>query len=72
MNDLLLGNVPGVPPPEDTSNAEPINPKQDDLTCTPDPTRTNAHRQVVRVEYAGQKVYGKETGLYNKHRKYSE
>jgi len=31
-----------------------------------------AHRQVVGVENARGKAYGKATGLYNKHRKYSE
>jgi len=31
-----------------------------------------AHRQVVGVENEGGKAYGKATGLYNKHRKYSE
>ena len=31
-----------------------------------------AHRQVVGVENATGKAYGKATGLFNKHRKYSE
>jgi hypothetical protein len=31
-----------------------------------------AHRQVVGVENLGGRAYGKATGLYNKHRKYSE
>jgi len=31
-----------------------------------------AHRQVVGVENAGGRAYGKATGLYNKHHKYSE
>jgi hypothetical protein len=30
-----------------------------DLTCTPDPTKTRAHRQVVGVETMGGKAYGK-------------
>jgi len=72
MNDLLLDNVPGAPPPEDTSNGEPIDPQQPDLSCTPDPTKTIAHRQVVVVEHAEGKAYGKAIGLYNKHQKYSE
>jgi hypothetical protein len=72
INDLLLDNVQGAPPPEDTSNEEPIDPQQPDLTCTPDPAKTKAYRQVVGVETAGGKVYGKATGLNNKHRKYSE
>jgi hypothetical protein len=72
MNDLLLDNILGAPPPEDTADKEPIDPQQPDLTRTPDPTNTNTHRQVVGVEFAGGKVYGKATGLYTKHRKYSE
>jgi len=72
INDLLIDNVPGAPPPEDTLKAEPINPQQPDLTCTPDPTKTKAHRQVVGMENAGGKTYGKAAGLYNKHRRYSE
>ena len=72
INDLLIDNVPGAPPPEDTSNEEQIDPHRPDLTCTPDPTKTKAHRQVVGVENAGGKGCGKATGLYNKHRKYSE
>ena len=72
INDLLIDNVTGAPPPEDTPNKEPIDPQQPDLTCTPDPTRTKAHWQVVGVKNAGEKAYGKATGLYNKHRKYSE
>jgi len=72
INDLLIENVPGAPPPEDTSNKEPIDPQQPDLTCTPDPTKTKAHRQVVGVENAGGKAYGRATGLYTKHRGYSE
>jgi len=72
INDRLIDNVPGAPPPEDTPNEEPIDPQQPDLTCTPDPTKTRAHRQVVGLENAGGKAYGNATGLYNKHRKYSE
>jgi len=72
INDLLIDNLPGAPPPEDTPNKESIHPQQPDLTSTPDPTKTMAHRQVVGVENAGGKAYGKATGLYNKHRKYSE
>jgi len=72
INDLLIDNVPGAPKPEDTPNEVPIDPLQPDLTCTPDPTKTTAHTQVVGVEIAGGTGYGKATGLYNKHRKYSE
>ena len=67
-----MDNIPGAPPPEDTPDEEPIDPQKPDLTCTPDPKKTQAHRQVVGLENAGGKAYGKATGLYNKHRKYSE
>jgi len=72
INGLLIDNVPGAPPPADTPNEEPMSPQQPDLACTPDPTKTKTHRQVVGVENAGGKAYGKATGLYNKHCKYSE
>ena len=72
INDLLIQNVPGAPPPEDTPNEKFIDPQQPDLICTPDPTRTKAHWLEVGVENTGGKAYGKATGLYNKHRKYSE
>jgi len=72
INDRLIDNVPGAPPPDDTPDEEPIEPQKPDLTCTPDPTKTKAHRQVVGLENAGGKAYGKATGLYNKHGKYSE
>jgi len=67
INDLLLDNVPGAPPLEDTTNEEPIDPRQPDLTCTPDVSKTKAHRQVVGLENAGAKAYGKATGWNNKH-----
>jgi hypothetical protein len=70
--DILLDNVPGAPPPVDSPNEEPLDRQQPDLTCTPDPTKPKAHRQGVGVENAGGKAYGKATGLYNNHRKYSE
>jgi hypothetical protein len=72
INHLLIDNIPGAPPPEDTPNEEPIDPLQPDLTCTLDPTTTKTHRQVVGVEHVRGKAYGKATGLYNKHCKYSE
>jgi hypothetical protein len=72
IKDQLLQNLLGAPPPDDTPNEEPIDHQKPDLTCTPDPTKTKAHRQGVGVEHAGGKAYGKATGLYNKHRKYSE
>jgi hypothetical protein len=70
INDILLDNVPGAPPPEDPPNEEPIDSQQPDLTCTPDPTKTKAQRQVVGVEIAGGIAYGNVTGLFNKHQKY--
>jgi len=56
INDRLIDNVPGAPPPDDTPNEEPIDPQQPDLTCTPDPTKTKAYRQVVGLENAGGKA----------------
>jgi len=72
INVLPVDTILGAPPPQDTPNEEPIDPQQPDLTCTPDPTKTKVHRQVVGVENGREKVYGKATELYNKHRKYSE
>jgi len=72
INDLLTDNVPGALPPNDTPNEEPIDPQQPDLTCTPDSVMPKVHGQVVGVDNAGGKAYGKATGLYNKHRKCSE
>ena len=72
INDRLIDNVPGAPPPEDTFNEKHIDPQQPDLSHTPDPTQTMAHWQEVGVENAGGKAYGKPSALYNKHRKYSE
>jgi len=69
---LPVDNVPGAPPPDDTPDKEMMHPQRSYLTCTTDPTETRAHRQVVGVENAEGKAYGKATGLYNKHRKYSE
>jgi hypothetical protein len=67
-----MDNIPGEPPPENTPDEETIYPQKPDLTCTPNPTKTKTHRQVVGVANAGGKAYGKATGLYNKHRKDSE
>jgi hypothetical protein len=69
---LPIDILPGAPPHEDTSDEETLDPQKPDLTCTPDSTKTRAHWQGVGVKYAGGKAYGKATGLYNKHRKYSE
>jgi len=72
INDLLIDNIPGAPPPENTPNKQSMNRQQPDLTCSPDPTNTQADGQVVRVDNAGGKAYGKATELYNQHQKYSE
>jgi len=72
MNDPVIDNIPGAPPPEDSPDEEPIDPQQPDPHCTPASTNTKAHIQVVGAENAGGTTYGKATGLYNKHRKYSE
>jgi hypothetical protein len=71
-NNRLIGNVPGAPTPEDPTNAEPIVLQQPVLTCTPDPTMAECHRQVIGVDSAGGKAYRKATGFYNLHRKNSE
>jgi len=71
-NDLLIDNALGVPPPQDTHYTEPIHPQQPDLNCTPDPTKAKAHRQVVGVQNAEGKAFGKVTELYNKYQMYSE
>jgi len=68
----MKDNVPGEPPCEVTHDDETIDTQKPELTCTPDPTKRKADRQAVGVENAGGTVYGKATGLYNKHRKYSE
>jgi hypothetical protein len=68
INDGLIDNVLGSPPPEDPPNHEPLNPQQPDLTCTPDTTKTKDHRQVVGLENVGGTAYGSATALYNKHR----
>jgi hypothetical protein len=71
-NNLPLHNVPGAPPPEDTPDEESIHSQKSDLTCNPHPTKMKAHRQLVGVENPWGKAYGKASGLYNKHCKYSE
>jgi len=52
INDPLIHNVLGAPPPEDTPNEDPIDLQQPDLTCTPDSTKKKALGQVVGVENA--------------------
>jgi len=69
---LPIDYVPCAPPPEDTPDEEAMDPQKPDLTSTLDWTKTRAHRQVVGGENTDRKLYGKATGLYNKHCKYSE
>jgi hypothetical protein len=69
---LPIDNVPGGPPLEDTPEEETIDTQKPDLSSTHDPTKTRTHRHVVGVQSVREKAYGKATGLYNKHRKYSE
>jgi hypothetical protein len=38
----------------------------------PDSTMTRTYKEVVSVEHAEGKAYGKGTGYYNKHHKYTE
>jgi hypothetical protein len=72
INVLLIDNILVAPPPEHIPNEEPTDPQQPGFTCTHDLTNTEAHWHVVGVENARGKAYGKATGLYNKHPKYSE
>jgi len=37
-NDLPIGNVPGVPTPEDNPHNETVVTQKADLKCTPHPT----------------------------------
>jgi len=72
LHHVHLGSVHGAPPPDDTPDEESVDPQKPDLTCTPDRTKTKAHRQVVAVENTGGRAYAKATGLYNKDCKLSE
>jgi hypothetical protein len=60
---LPIDNVLGAPPPEYTVNRDTVDPQKTDLTCTTDPKKPRAHRQVVGVANAGGMAYGKATGL---------
>jgi len=72
INEIPIDNVPGAPPPEDTTTEETIDSHKSNLTCTTYQAQTQALREVVGVENAGGKVYGKATEFYNQHPKYSE
>jgi len=72
INDVLIEYILGSPPPENTPHEEPIEPQKPALTCTPDSTKRNARRQVVKVQNAGWKAYGKATELYIKNHNNSE
>jgi hypothetical protein len=59
INDQPMHNVPGTQPPEDIPNKELIHPQPPDLACTPDPTKTTAHRQAVGMENSAGKRMAK-------------
>lgn len=67
-----INTVPSATPPEDTSNNITIDLRLLDETCSSDPTKMKDHSQVIGMEDAGSKVYGKVTGLHNKRCKYLE
>jgi len=71
-NDLTTENISGAPTPEHTPNDETIDSLMADLSCTHDPTEAKAQRQVIAVDNVGGNAYSKATGMYNKHRKFSE
>jgi len=72
MSHLPIDHVPGAPPPEVAPDKDTLDPQEPNLTYPHDPTKTMAHREVVGVDNVVGKANGKATGLYNKHRKYSE
>jgi hypothetical protein len=72
INDSLIYNIPGAPSPEDSLNKGPVDSQQPDLTCTPDPTKTKAHRQLVGLDNVVGTASGRATGLYNKYCEYAE
>jgi len=72
MNDQLVYNMPGAPPPDAAPDVVHIDPQQPDLTWTPDSSKLKANREVVGVDNGWGEAYGKATELYNKHRKYSK
>jgi hypothetical protein len=51
--DLLIEHASGATPPKDTSNKEPIDQLQPNLTGTPDLMVRNAHMNVVGVYNVG-------------------
>lgn len=71
-HDQLAETVPGVSPPEDAPKEETSDPQMPQMTCTLNQTKARAHREVAGGEYAEGTVYGKTTGLYNKHHGDSE
>jgi len=69
---LPIGNVRCAPQHDDTSDEETIDPQKPNPTYYGHPTMTRDLTKVVVVEYLGGHANCKATGLYNKHRKYSE
>jgi len=43
-NDTTLDIVTGLPPPEDSPDEDAIDPLKPNLVCTPDATKTKAHK----------------------------
>jgi len=71
-NDGPVGNEEGVPSTQDTPAIAVMNTQQPHLTSILHPPQTKAHWVVVGLENAAGTGCSKATGLYNKHRKYSE
>ena len=70
--DLPKDNGLDAQPPNNTPSKEPTDPQDSNLTCTPNPIKTQTHSEVIGVHNTEGKVYGNATGLYHKHHKYSE
>jgi len=72
INYLYIDNILGASPVKDNPNQEPIHSHQPDVTCTPDPIKTKAHRKEVGVENTQGIGHSKATELYNKDWIYTE
>jgi len=70
--DLTVDIVSGALPLKATSNSEILDPHKPDQASTFDPANRKVFGEIVGVGNASGKVYGKATGLYSKHCKYSE
>jgi hypothetical protein len=67
---LFLYNVPVAPPPQVNPIEDYLDLHHSDLTWTPDPTKTMAHRPEVGLTNMHRKSYCKEMKLDNKFFKY--